>query len=155
VIAFNVRPNAQARALADREEVDIRTYSVIYDAINDVRDALEGLLSPEIREEDMGTAEIKEVFKISNVGNVAGALVTTGKIERNNPVRVIRDGVVVYPKKEGTTAKLGSLKRFKDDVKDVVAGFECGFTVDGFEDLQPGDILESYKINEIKRKLQS
>ncbi|MCI4666823.1 MAG: translation initiation factor IF-2 [Bacteroidia bacterium] len=155
VMAFNVRPNAQARSLADREDVDIRTYSVIYDAINDVRDALEGLLSPELREEEMGTAEIKEVFRISNVGNVAGALVTTGKIERNNPVRVVRDGVVIYPKKEGTTAKLGSLKRFKDDVKDVLAGFECGFTVDGFDDLQVGDMLESYKINEIRRKLQS
>ncbi|MEO0899660.1 MAG: translation initiation factor IF-2 [Bacteroidota bacterium] len=155
VMAFNVRPNASARSLADREEVDIRTYSVIYDAINDVRDALEGLLSPEIREEELGTAEIKEVFKITNVGNVAGAFVTTGKLERNTPIRLIRDGVVIYPKKEGVIGRLGSLKRFKDDVKDVVAGFECGFTIENFEDLQAGDVVEAYRINEIKRKLSS
>ncbi|MDX2286514.1 MAG: translation initiation factor IF-2 [Bacteroidia bacterium] len=147
ILAFNVRPNAQARALAEREKVDIRTYSVIYDAINDVRDALEGLLSPEIKEEMLGMAEVKEIFSITRVGNVAGALVTTGRIFRNEPIRVIRDGVVIF---EG---KLGSLKRFKDDVKDVVNGMECGFTIDNFNDLQVGDIVESYRINEIRRKL--
>ncbi|MEZ4828265.1 MAG: translation initiation factor IF-2 [Bacteroidia bacterium] len=147
VIAFNVRPNAQARSLAEREEVDIRTYSVIYNAINDVRDALEGLLSPEIKEEIMGTAEVREVFKISRVGNVAGALATTGKIKREDPVRIIRDGVVIY------NTKLASLKRFKDDAKEVIGGMEFGFMVENYNDIRPGDMLESYRINEVKRKL--
>ena len=147
LIAFNVRPNALARNLAEREEVDIRTYSVIYDAINDVRDALEGLLSPEIKEEEMGTAEILEVFRITKVGTVAGGLVKSGKIKREDPVRVIRDGVVIY------TSNLGSLKRFKDDAKEVFSGQEFGFTVENYPDLKVGDIIESYKVNEIRRKL--
>ncbi len=148
VIAFNVRPIAKARQLADRENVDISTYSVIYDAIDDVRDALEGLLSPELREEEAGTAEIREVFKISKVGNIAGCLVVSGKIERGNPVRIIRDGVVVH---EG---KLASLKRFKDDAKEVVSGQECGMMIDNFNDIQVGDTIESYRVNEIRRKLK-
>ncbi|MEM9986945.1 MAG: translation initiation factor IF-2, partial [Bacteroidota bacterium] len=148
VIAFNVRPIAKARQLADRENVDISTYSVIYDAIDDVRDALEGLLSPELREEEAGTAEIREVFKISKVGNIAGCLVVSGKIERGNPVRIIRDGVVVH---EG---KLASLKRFKDDAKEVVSGQECGMMIDNFNDVQVGDTIESYRVNEIRRKLK-
>ncbi len=147
LIAFNVRPNAQARTLAEREEVDIRTYSVIYDAINDVRDALEGLLSPEIKEEEMGTAEILDIFKITKVGTVAGGIVKTGKIKRDDPVRVIRDGVVIYD------SKLGSLKRFKDDAKEVFGGQEFGFTVENYPDLKVGDTIESYHVNEIRRTL--
>ncbi|MDP5172064.1 MAG: translation initiation factor IF-2 [Bacteroidia bacterium] len=147
VIAFNVRPNALARSLAEREEVDIRTYSVIYNAINDVRDALEGLLSPEIKEEEMGTAEVLEVFRITKVGLVAGGMVKTGKIKRDDPVRVIRDGIVLHE------SKLGSLKRFKDDAKEVFGGQEFGFTIDSFPDLQKGDTIESYTVKEIRRKL--
>ena len=148
VIAFNVRPNAQARALAEREEVDIRLYSVIYDAINDVKDALEGMLSPEIKEEIMGTAEVREVFKITKVGNVAGAFCSQGKIKRDEPIRIIRDSVVIYD------SKLSSLKRFKDDAKEIVSGQEFGFMVENYNDIKVGDVLESYHVNEIKRKLK-
>ncbi len=148
IIAFNVRPTAKARQLADKEEIDIRTYSVIYDAINDVTDALEGLLSPEIREEIMGTAEVREVFKISKVGAVAGCYATSGKIYRNEPVRIIREGVVIYD------SNLSSLKRFKDDVKEVAAGFEFGAMVENYNDIKEGDILESYRKNEVKRRLK-
>lgn len=147
LMAFNVRPNALARNLAEREEVDIRTYSVIYDAINDVRDALEGLLSPEIKEDEMGTAEIVEIFRITKVGIVAGGMVKSGKIKREDPVRVIRDGVVIY------SSNLSSLKRFKDDVKEIFSGQEFGFTVENYPDLKAGDIIESYHVNEIRRKL--
>ncbi|RMG58231.1 MAG: translation initiation factor IF-2 [Bacteroidetes bacterium] len=147
VLAFNVRPNAQARNLAEREEVDIRTYSVIYDAINDVKDALEGLLSPEIKEEIVATAEIKEVFKITKVGNVGGGLVTSGKITRNDSVRVLRDDVVIYD------STFSSLKRFKDDVKEVLNGQEFGFMIENYPDIKAGDTLEIYRVNEIRRKL--
>jgi translation initiation factor IF-2 len=147
VLAFNVRPNAQARNLAEREQVDIRPYSVIYDAINDVKDALEGLLSPEIKEELVGTAEIREVFKITKVGNVAGCLVLSGKITRNDPVRIIREGVVVH---EG---KLASLKRFKDDAKEVISGMECGLMLADYQDVQAGDTIESFRRSEVRRKL--
>ena len=143
IIAFNVRPNAQARSLAEREEIDVRTYSVIYDAINDVRDALEGLLSPEIKEEIM----VREVFKVTKVGNVAGAYVTSGKIHRGDRVRVIRENVVIYD------SQLASLKRFKDDVKEVASGFEFGFMVDNYNDIKEGDVIESYRQKEVKRKL--
>ena len=148
IIAFNVRPSAKAKALAEKEEIDIRTYSVIYDAINDVTDALEGLLSPEIREEIMGTAEVREVFKITKVGAVAGCMALQGKIYRDEPVRIIRDGVVIYD------SKLSSLKRYKDDVKEVNSGMEFGAQVTNYNDIRQGDILESYKKNEIKRKLK-
>jgi translation initiation factor IF-2 len=147
VIAFNVRPNAQARSLAEREAVDIRTYSVIYDAINEVKDALEGLLSPEIREEIIGTAEILEVFRITKVGNVAGARVTSGKINRDDKVRLIRDGVVIYD------SSLESLKRYKDDVKEVINGQECGFMIKDYQDIKEGDVVEAYRENEIRRTL--
>lgn len=147
IIAFNVRPNAQARTLAEREEIDLRTYSVIYDAINDVKDALEGLLSPEIKEEIMGTAEVREVFKVTKVGNVAGSYVTSGKIFRNDRVRVIRENVVIYD------STLASLKRFKEDVKEVSNGFEFGFMVDNYNDIKVGDVLESYRQKEVRRKL--
>ena len=148
IIAFNVRPNAQARKLAEKEAIDIRTYSVIYDAIDDVRDALEGLLSPELKEEINGTAEVREVFKVSKVGTVAGSMVTSGKVYRNDPVRVIRDGVVIYD------SILASLKRFKDDAKEVAAGYECGIMVDNYNDVKVGDVIESYKVNEVRRKLK-
>ena len=148
IIAFNVRPASKAKSLAEKEEIDIRTYSVIYDAINDVTDALEGLLSPEIREEIMGTAEVREVFKITKVGAVAGCMATNGKIYRDEPVRVIRDGVVIYD------STLSSLKRFKDDVKEVNTGMEFGAQVTNYNDIRKGDVLESYKRNEIKRKLK-
>ncbi|MEM7368823.1 MAG: translation initiation factor IF-2 [Bacteroidota bacterium] len=147
VIAFNVRPNAQARSLAEREQVDIRTYSVIYNAINDVKDALEGLLSPEIKEDILGTAEIKEVFHITKVGKVAGAQCTSGKINRDDRVRLIRDGVVIYE------SKLSSLRRFKDDVKEVINGQECGFMVENYQDIKEGDVIEAYRVNEIRRTL--
>ncbi|MEM9721272.1 MAG: translation initiation factor IF-2, partial [Bacteroidota bacterium] len=148
IIAFNVRPASKAKSLAEKEEIDIRTYSVIYDAINDVTDALEGLLSPEIREEIMGTAEVREVFKITKVGAVAGCMALSGKIYRDEPLRVIRDGVVIYD------STLSSLKRFKDDVKEVNTGMEFGAQVTNYNDIRKGDVLESYKRNEIKRKLK-
>ncbi|MEM7658229.1 MAG: translation initiation factor IF-2, partial [Bacteroidota bacterium] len=147
VIAFNVRPNGMARTLAERESVDIRTYSVIYDAINDVKDALEGLLSPEIREEIVGTAEIMEVFRITKVGNVAGARVTSGKLNRDDKIRLIRDGVVIYD------STFQSLKRYKDDVKEVINGQECGFMVKDYQDIKQGDVVEAYRENEIRRTL--
>jgi translation initiation factor IF-2 len=147
ILAFNTRPSAAARTLADREEIDIRTYSVIYDAINDVKAAMEGLLAPEIKEEVTGTAEIRDLFKISKVGTIAGCMVTSGKINRNDRIRVIRDGVVIY------TDDIASLKRFKDDAKEVAAGFECGIMVQNYNDLKLGDVLESFKEIEIKRTL--
>jgi translation initiation factor IF-2 len=133
--------------LAENEEIDIRTYSIIYQAIEEVKKAMEGMLSPDIVEKIVGQVEIREVFKISKVGTVAGCMVTDGKIERKNKVRVIRDGVV---KHEG---ELGSLKRYKDDVKEVLKGFECGLQLDRFNDIEVGDYLEVYIQEEVKRKL--
>lgn len=147
ILAFNVRPNAQARGLAEREEIDIRTYSVIYDAINDVKDALEGLLSPELKEEILGTAEVREAFTVTKVGMVAGCYATSGKITKNDPVRVIREGVVIHQ------GKLNSLKRFKDDVKDVNNGYEFGCMVENYSDIQVADVIESFRVREVKRKL--
>ncbi|MGB0193813.1 MAG: translation initiation factor IF-2 [Schleiferiaceae bacterium] len=147
VVGFQVRPSAQARKLAEKEEVEIRMYSIIYDAINEVKDAMEGMLSAEIKEEIKGTAEIRETFKISKVGTIAGCMVTDGIIERNHDVRIIRDGVVVY------TGKLGSLKRFKDDVKEVRQGFECGLNIANFNDIKVGDVVEAYEMVEVKRTL--
>jgi len=147
VVGFQVRPSAQARKLAEKEEVEVRMYSIIYDAINEIRDAMEGMLSAEVKEEINGTAEIRETFKISKVGTIAGCMVTEGVIERNRDVRIIRDGVVVY------TGKLGSLKRFKDDAKEVRQGFECGLNIEKFNDIKVGDIVESYSHVEVKRTL--
>ncbi len=147
VVGFQVRPSAQARKLAEKEEVEIRMYSIIYDAINEVKDAMEGMLSAEIKEEIKGSAEIRETFKISKVGTIAGCMVTDGTIERNHDVRIIRDGVVVY------TGKLGSLKRFKDDVKEVRQGFECGLNIANFNDIKVGDVVEAYEMVEVKRTL--
>ena len=130
IIGFNVRPAGNARQVADQEEIDIRTYSIIYDAINDLKDAMEGMLSPVMKEEITGTAEIRETFKISKVGTIAGCMVTTGKIYRNSGIRLIRDGVVVF------TGELDSLKRFKDDVKEVSKGYDCGLQVKNYNDIK-------------------
>jgi translation initiation factor IF-2 len=148
IIGFNVRPMGNARQLADKEEIDIRSYSIIYDAINDLKDAMEGMLSPELREEVTGTAEIRETFKISKVGTVAGCMVLSGKIFRNSGVRLIREGVVVY------TGVLDSLKRFKDDVKEVSKGYDCGMQIKNYNDINVGDVIEAFQEVEVKKKLK-
>lgn len=147
IVGFQVRPSSSARKLAEQEAIDVRLYSIIYDAINEVKDALEGLLAPEIQEEIVATVEIRDVFKISKVGSIAGCYVTEGKITRNTPIRLIREGIVIF------SGKLASLKRFKDDVKEVATGYECGLSVDGYNDIQAGDIIEGYEQKEVKRKL--
>ena len=148
IIGFNVRPMGNARQIADKEEIDIRTYSIIYAAINDLKDAMEGMLSPEMKEEITGTAEIRETFKISKVGTIAGCMVTNGKIIRNNGIRLIREGVVVF------TGELESLKRFKDDVKEVAKGYDCGIQVKNYNDIQIGDIIEGFQEVAVKKKLK-
>lgn len=147
IIGFQVRPSSDARKVAEREQIEIRLYSVIYDAINEIKSGIEGMLAPEEKEEILGTAEIKELFKISKVGTIAGCLVREGKIQRTNKVRVIRDGIVVY------TGTLGSLKRFKDDVKEVLTGMDCGLNIENFNDIKVGDQVEAYQIVEVKRTL--
>jgi translation initiation factor IF-2 len=147
IIGFQVRPSMNARKLAEKEEIDIRLYSIIYDAINEVRDAMEGMLSPEVKEEIIATVEVRDVFKIKKVGSVAGCMVREGKITRNTKIRIIRDGIVIY------TGNLGSLKRFKDDVKEVVSGYECGLNIENFNDIKVGDIVEGYQQVEVKKKL--
>lgn len=147
VIGFQVRPSAGARKLAEKEEIDIRLYSIIYDAINEIKDAIEGMLAPEIKEEITGSAEVLETFKITKVGTVAGCIVREGKISRSNKVRLIRDGIVIY------TGELESLKRFKDDVREVSSGFECGLNIKNFNDIKVGDIVEGFQEVEVKRKL--
>jgi len=147
VIGFNVRPMGNARAIAEKEEIDIRSYSIIYDAINDVKDAMEGLLSPEIKEEVTGTVEIRETFKISKVGTIAGCMVTSGKIFRNSGIRIIREGVVVF------SGELVSLKRFKDDVKEVVKGYDCGLQIKNYNDIKIGDVLECFQEVAVKKSL--
>ena len=148
IIGFNVRPVGNARMIADKEEIDIRTYSIIYDAINDLKDAMEGMLSPVFKEEVTGTAEIREIFKVTKIGSIAGCMVTNGKILRNSGVRLIRDGVVVY------TGELASLKRFKDDAKEVTKGFDCGMQIKNYNDIQEGDIIEAFHEVEVKKKLK-
>jgi len=147
IIGFQVRPSMSARRLAEKEEIDIRIYSIIYDAINELKDAMEGMLSPEVKEEIVATLEILETFKITKVGTIAGCMVKEGKINRNSKVRIIRDGIVVY------TGELGSLKRFKDDAKEVVTGLECGLNIKNFNDIKVGDIIEGFKETEVKKKL--
>lgn len=147
IIGFNVRPMGNARDLADKEEIDIRTYSIIYDAINDVKDAMEGMLSPEIKEEITGTAEIRETFKISKVGTIAGCMVLSGKIFRNSNIRLIRDGVVIY------TGELASLKRFKEDVKEVAKGYDCGMQIRNYNDIREGDLIEAFQEVAVKKTL--
>ena len=147
IIGFNVRPMGNARMVADKEEIDIRTYSIIYDAINDLKDAMEGMLSPEMKEEVTGNAEIRETFKISKIGTIAGCMVTSGKIFRNSRIRLIRDGVVVF------TGELASLKRFKDDVKEVSKGYDCGLQVKNYNDIRIGDQIEAFQEVAVKKKL--
>ncbi|NQX81149.1 MAG: translation initiation factor IF-2 [Flavobacteriaceae bacterium] len=148
IIGFNVRPAGAAKTLADTEEVDVRTYSIIYDAINDLKDAMEGMLSPDIKEEVTGNVEIREIFKISKVGNIAGCMVMNGKIFRSSLIRIIREGIVVH------TGELIALKRFKDDVKEVSKGYDCGVQIKGYNDIQEGDNIEAYQEIEVKKKLK-
>jgi len=147
IVGFQVRPSASARRLADAEEIEIRLYSIIYDAINEVKAAMEGMLEKEMEEIIVGNAEVRDVFKISKVGTVAGTMVTDGYIKRNNPIRLIRDGIVVY------AGKLNSLKRFKDDASEVKSGFDCGMGIEGFNNIEVGDVIESYEMKEVKRSL--
>ncbi len=148
IIGFNVRPMGNARQIADKEEIDIRMYSIIYDAINDLKDAMEGMLSPVFKEEITGTAEIRETFKISKIGTIAGCMVTSGKIFRNSGIRLIREGVVIY------TGELASLKRFKDDVKEVAKGYDCGIQIKNYNDIFEGDVIEAFQEVAVKKKLK-
>lgn len=146
IVGFQVRPSNAARKIAEQEQIEIRLYSIIYDAINDIKDAIEGMLEPVMKEEIVCSIEVLEIFKISKVGTVAGCMVRDGKLGRSTPIRVIRDGIVVY------TGKLGSLKRFKDDVKEVTAGQDCGLNIESFNDIRVGDIVEGYEQVEVKKK---
>lgn len=148
IVGFNVRPVGTARQLADKEEIDVRSYSIIYDAINDLKDAMEGLLSPDMKEEVQGNVEIRETYKISRVGTIAGCMVMDGKITRNSMVRIVREGVVVY------TGSLASLKRFKDDVKEVTKGYDCGLQIKDYNDIKIGDTIEAYIEIAVKKKLK-
>jgi len=147
IVGFQVRPSMSARKIAEKEQIDIRLYSIIYDAINEIKAAMEGMLSPEIKEEITGTAEVMEAFNITKVGTIAGCIVRDGKINRKDKVRVIRDGIVIY------TGTLGSLKRFKDDVKDVAKGYECGLNIDNFNDVKMGDFIEAFTLTEVAKSL--
>ena len=147
IVGFNVKPTQSARKLSEKEQIDIRSYSIIYNAINDLKEAMEGMLSPEMKEEDTGEAEVRETFKISRIGTIAGCMVTSGKILRNSSVKVIREGEVIF---EG---KLLSLKRFKDDVKEVSKGYDCGIQVNEFNDLEVGDLIQCYQEIAVKKKL--
>ncbi len=148
IIGFNVRPSVNARAIADREEVEIRNYSIIYDAINEITEAMEGMLSPEMKEEVMGNVEIRETFKISKIGTIAGCSVISGKITRQAKIRIVREGIVIY------TGELTNLKRFKDDVKEVAKGYECGLQIKNYNDIIIGDILEAYEEIQVKKKMK-
>jgi len=154
IIGFQVRPSITARKLAEKEGVEIKLYSIIYETINEIKAAIEGMLEPTKEEEIVGQVEIREVYKISKVGAVAGSYVLEGKISRNHYIRLIRDGIVVYPVNANQNAELASLKRFKEDAKEVKAGLECGLTIKNFNDMKPGDIVESYVINEVKATLK-
>jgi len=147
IVGFQVRPSATARKLAEKEEIEIRLYSIIYDSINDIRDAMSGMLSPEVKEEIACTVEVRETFKISKVGTIAGCMVMDGTINRNTRVRIIRNGVVIY------TGELGSLKRFKDDAREVSKGFDCGLNIKNFNDIKVGDVIEGFKEVEVQRTL--
>ncbi|MCH2022285.1 MAG: translation initiation factor IF-2 [Saprospiraceae bacterium] len=153
IVGFQVRPNPMAKRLAEKEGVEIKMYSIIYDAIDEIKSALEGMLEPKQVEDIIGMVDVQEVFKISKVGAVAGCFVQEGKVTRNSFVRVIRGGIVEYPKKEGVNGELSSLKRFKDNVPEVKQGFECGITIKNYNDIKQGDVLEIYEIKEIKQTL--
>ncbi|HQB54424.1 MAG TPA: translation initiation factor IF-2 [Sphaerochaeta sp.] len=150
IIGFNVRPTPRAQALADQEKIEVRKYNIIYDAIDDIRSAMEGLLTPELREIEIGMVEVRETFKVPKVGLIAGGMVTKGKVKRNSYVKVIRDSIQISPER----LKISSLKRFKDDVREVIEGFECGIGLEHFHDLRVGDILEVYEHKEVARKLE-
>ncbi len=145
VVGFNVRPNAEARALAEREGVDIRTYRVIYQLTEDIQQALIGMLAPEKVEEVLGEVEVRQTFKVSRLGTIAGCMVTSGAVQRGAQVRLVRDGTIIHD------GRIGTLKRFQDDVREVTQGFECGLTVDGYNDLKEGDVLEVYTVREVAR----
>ena len=145
VIGFNVRPDTSARAMAEKENVDVRLYRVIYNAIDDVKAAMQGMFKPVFKEVELGRATVRETFKVTGVGTIAGAYVNDGKITRNAQIRVVRDSVVIH---EG---KISSLKRFKDDAKEVLTSYECGIGIDGFNDLQEGDVIEAFIMEEVKR----
>ncbi|NTU96436.1 MAG: translation initiation factor IF-2, partial [Chlorobiaceae bacterium] len=147
IIGFRVRPNMNAKKLAEKEDLDLRFYSVIYHVLEDVEKALEGMLSPELHEESLGTLEIRQIFRVPKVGNVAGCYVLEGKIQRDAKVRLLRDGIQIYD------GLLEALRRFKDDVKEVDAGYECGMSIRNFDDIKVGDLVEAYRIVEKKRKL--
>jgi translation initiation factor IF-2 len=148
IIGFHVRPTPKALALAEQEKVEVRKYNVIYDAVDDIKSAMEGLLSPELKEETVGTAEVREIFKVPKIGLVAGSYVTSGKIRRGGNVHVIRDGIEVH------TGKIASLRRFKDDAREVDSGYECGIGIEGFTDMRVGDQFEVYEIREVAKKLK-
>jgi translation initiation factor IF-2 len=152
IIGFNVRPSIQASRLSETEGVEIKTYSIIYNVIDEIKSAMEGMLEPKIQAKIVAHVEVRNVFKFDNA-SVAGCYVLDGKLYRNSKVRVIREGIVIYPTGEGASAELGSLKRFKDDVKDVSSGMECGLTVKNYSDIKVGDIIEAYEEEEVKRTL--
>ncbi|MFN8886769.1 MAG: translation initiation factor IF-2, partial [Cyclobacteriaceae bacterium] len=145
ILGFQVRPSASARRLAENEEIEIRLYSIIYDAINEIKAAMEGMLEKEFEEVIVGNAEVRDVFKITKVGTVAGCMVTDGYVKRNNPIRLIRDGIVIY------SGEMTALKRFKDDAAEVRSGFDCGISIKNFNDINVGDVIESYEKREVKR----
>jgi translation initiation factor IF-2 len=147
ILGFQVRPSAAARRLAENEEIEVRLYSIIYDAIEDVKAAMVGMLEKEFQEVIVGNAEVRNVFKITKVGTVAGCMVTDGYITRKNPIRLIRDGIVIY------AGKLASLKRHKDDASEVKSGFDCGIGIENFNDIKEGDVIESYEMREVKKAL--
>jgi translation initiation factor IF-2 len=153
IIGFQVRPSANARALAEREGVQIKTYSIIYEAIEEIKSAMEGMLEPTREEKIVANLEVREIYRMSKIGTIAGCYVTEGKLTRNTHVRVVRDGIVIYPTREGAHGELSSLKRFKEDVKEVKSGLECGLTIKNFNDIKEGDIIEGYEIIEIKQTL--
>ena len=154
IIGFQVRPSSGARNLAEKEGVQIKTYSIIYEAIDEIKKAIEGMLDTIKEEKVLGNIEIRETYKISKIGTIAGCYVTDGKVTRDAKIRLIRNGIVTYPTKQGVSAELGSLKRYKDDVKEVRAGMECGLTVKNYNDIKEGDVIEAYEIIEIKRTLE-
>ena len=152
IVGFNVRPSIQAAKLAEKEGVELKAYSIIYNAIEELKSAMEGMMEPTITEKVIANVEIREVYKFDKA-TVAGCQVLDGKISRNSKVRLIRDGIVIYPTGEGQSAELGSLKRYKDDVKEVSSGMECGLTLKNYNDLKAGDVVEAFEIEEVKRSL--
>jgi len=153
IIGFQVRPSLGARKLAEKEGVEIKTYSIIYEAIEEVKAAIEGMLEPTKVETVIGTVEIREIYKISKIGTIAGCYVQEGKISRNSHIRLVRDGIIVFPTRENTHGEVSSLKRFKDDVKEVRNGMECGLSIKNFNEMKVGDIIEVYEITEVKQRL--